>query len=158
MTTFAIEAYLSGSWVDITNDVRGQSSVIFRHGIAGSGVTDRVAQTGTLSFLLDNSARNSGSKLGYYSPDHANARAGWDIGTMVRYSILDSAATAYYKFYGKVSQIEPAPGLYRERYVSVTALDFMTGVLGSGAGGVAWGGPGAMAERCGAVGRFYSGL
>jgi hypothetical protein len=27
----------------------------------------------------------------------------------------------------------------------VTALDFMTGVLGSGAGGVAWGGPGAMA-------------
>ena len=27
----------------------------------------------------------------------------------------------------------------------VTALDFMTGVLGSGAGGTAWGGPGAMA-------------
>lgn len=125
--TYALEMYLSSVWTDVTADVRTMPITLSR-GIDGSAITDRVAKVGTLTFALDNSIGNSGGKLGYYSPDNANVRAGFAIGTLIRLKITYSGTT-YYKFYGKISDITPIPGQYKERYVAVQAVDYMNELL-----------------------------
>lgn len=69
-------------WVEIT-DVMGDRPVVWESGLPGPNVFDLVARTGILSFSLDNSAQNSASKLGLYSPDHANALAGFVEGARI---------------------------------------------------------------------------
>lgn len=124
--SWGIDAYLSGSWVDITGDVRiTTAAVSIKKGLTGSAPTDRQAQTGTLSFALDNSTANSGGKLGYYSPDNANCRAGFGIGTRLRFWLQDSGATKRYKFHCKIVHIGPSFGIYRDRAVDVQAVDYM---------------------------------
>lgn len=120
---WGIEAYLAGTWTAIS-DVMMRSAVSINRGIRGSGVLDRIASTGILSCTLNNAASNSGGTLGWYSPDHANARAGWDIGTRLR-CYLTSGTTTRYVYHGRVSSIEPDFGLYRERGVSVQTADYM---------------------------------
>jgi len=79
--------YLGGFWVDITGDVRNSSPVVWKRGRASTDVDDLTANTGTLSFVLDNSQANSGAKLGYYSYGHADCRAGFGPGALTRLSI-----------------------------------------------------------------------
>lgn len=119
------DMFLSGSWVDVTQDVRWTPGPIIRRGFSGSTPTDRVANTGTLTLDLNNAANNSGGKLGYYSPDHANCRAGFGIGTRIRYWLKDSASVKRYRFHGKIVEITPTFGVLRERNVSIQAVDFM---------------------------------
>ena len=122
-----VECQLSGSagaWTDVTADVRLAQPIRAIYGISGDGPTDRVAQTGTLAFSLDNSQANSGSLLGYYSPDHANARLGFDNGTPVRFGAVYSGST-FYKSICSLDTIEPLPGKYRERYTSCQAVDWL---------------------------------
>ena len=126
--TWAVEMYLSGAWVDVSADVRQVAPVALSRGIDGTNITDRVAKVGTLSFALDNSTGNSTATLGYYSPDHASVRTGFGLGTLTRLSIVYSATT-YYKFYGKISDVTPLAGAYKERYVSVMCVDFMNELL-----------------------------
>lgn len=139
ITSFLIEAKLDGSnWTDITPDVIISAGIRFGYGIRGHGPLDRMAGSGQLSFSLNNSATNSGSLLGYYTPEHANVRTGFELNLPIRIrikagSLYGSGAqygsTSYgankVKFLGKVSSIKIIPGSNRERRTMVTAQDFM---------------------------------
>lgn len=113
-----------GVWTSVWADVRIENGVQLSYGIPGSDPTERVAPTGQLSFVLDNED-NSGSLLGYYSPDHANARSGFELGILVRLSITYSGTT-YYKFVGTLAGIVPAMGRWLgPRATQCTAVDWM---------------------------------
>ena len=116
--------YLGGFWVDITGDVRNSSPVVWKRGRASTDVDDLTANTGTLSFVLDNSQANSGAKLGYYSYGHADCRAGFGPGALTRLSIT-YGGTTYYEFYGKILSCPALPGIYGDRSTSVTCVDYI---------------------------------
>lgn len=125
MTTpvFAVEMDFgtSDGWVDITADVRVDPGVRFWRGKKGNGPTDRVASTGSLIVYLDNSQGNSSGLLGLYSPNNANARTGFNVGTPVRVKETWDGTSYYNKFY--ITDIEPEPGKYRSRRTRVIAED-----------------------------------
>ncbi len=84
-----LELELTGrgnGWTDVSVDLAGE--IRLHYGIAGTGPSDRVASTGTLSFTLDNSEKNSALKRGYYSPNHANKRGGFALGIGVRLTLI----------------------------------------------------------------------
>lgn len=114
----------AGAWSDITSDVRAVTPVAISYGIQGTGPLDRVAGTGTMKLQLDNGDKNSGGKLGYYSPDHANVRSGFALGDQMRFSVVYSGST-FYKFVGALDSVEPFPGKYRDRYSDCVAVDWM---------------------------------
>ena len=119
--TFSVEMKLSGSWFDISTDVL--KNLKWRNGITGVGPLDRIAHTGTLSFDLRNDDLNSGAALGYYSPDHAAVRSGFDVGADVRFKMVYSGSTRY-KWAGEISDITPVPGQYGARTSHVNAVDW----------------------------------
>lgn len=118
-----IEAYLGGSWVDISDDVLQRDDITGDEGIRGIGPSYHVANSGTLSFYLDNGQSNSGKKIGYYSPGHTNCRSGFALGLELRVKFTYAARTEYYKYY--VTNITPSPGQFRERKTKVQAADYM---------------------------------
>lgn len=122
----AIEVYLSPSWVDLTPDKRISPAPRWSRGSMGNGLLDRVGDPGYLVFMLDNSEKNSVSTLGYYSPGHANALAGWTTGLPVRLKFVYDGET-FYKFYGRITPdgIRVFPGEKLDRVVQVTVGDFM---------------------------------
>lgn len=123
--TVALYVKLGGVQTDITADVLlGVQSLHCSYGIKGSGPLDRVAQTGTLTFALNNSASNSGGVQGYYTPGHANARTGWDLGVLV-YVGFTYGGTTYIKFHGTVNGIVPDAGQYQRQAVTVTCTDWI---------------------------------
>jgi hypothetical protein len=77
-----------------------------------------------MTFNIDNSESNSGGKLGYYSPDHVNVRAGWKLGMRVRLKVVYGVITRY-KFLGRISSIEPVAGMRNSKTVDVAAVDYM---------------------------------
>jgi hypothetical protein len=116
---------IDGTVTNITSDVLiGDSSVELEYGVTGVGALDRVADTGTLVFSLDNSPTNSHGQRGAYSPGHANALSGWDIGNMIELRITYSGTT-YYKFTGHLSSISPSAGQYLDQKVDCIAVDWM---------------------------------
>ena len=125
--TVVIQCELAGSgggWTDITADTRiGVQPVDVNYGITGSGPLDRVASTGVMTWAMNNSASNSGSVAGYYSPGHTNVRTGWDIGILARLKITYSA-TNYYKFVGTLISVDPDAGKPRQAVVC-TAVDWI---------------------------------
>lgn len=125
LTSYAVELLIGAGWVDVTADVLlGDEPLRFRYGITGNGPLDRVADVGSCSFVLNNSTGNSAGLLGYYSPLHANCRAGFTYGLPVRVSFTYAGVT-YYKFRGRLKEIDPTPGLYRERVTRILAVDWM---------------------------------
>lgn len=123
----AVEVELSGSgggWTDITHDVL--SSLEITRGIRGGGPRHLVAPTGTCRFTLNNSHRNSGTTLGWYSPHHASKRSGWGLNIGFRVRLTDPATgTPRTKFIGKIASILPQPGRYSAMRVAVTAVDWI---------------------------------
>lgn len=119
--TVTVEFYNGSSWVDISADVVG--SFKHGHGITSQGPVDRVATTGTFEFDMNNSTTNAGGLNGYYSPGHANVRAGWAIGAKVRVKKVYSTNTRYDLY--RIKDIEPTPGEKGARTVAVTAVDYM---------------------------------
>lgn len=123
--TRTVEAKLNGvDWTDISADILDVSPLIVRRGIFGNSPTDRVAGIGDMRLLLNNSATNSGAKLGYYSPGHANVRSGFEIGLKVRIKFA-SGATTKTKLVGLATEIDPQFGIYKDRRTSVTVSDWM---------------------------------
>jgi hypothetical protein len=122
----AVEANLSGAWTDLflCDDIAQAAPLRISYGISGDGPLDCVAGTGECAFDLLNSANQKGRPLGYYSPVHRNARAGWGFGVPIRVKFRYGGVTKT-KFYGKVWDIDPDPGLYGPRRVHVTAYDGM---------------------------------
>lgn len=118
-----ISTYLGSAWTTIS-DVVITSGISATYGITGSGPQDRVASTGTMIFALDNSNSNSAGLMGYYSPNNANNRSGFELGIGVRLAITYNGIT-YYKWRGFLTSIEPTGGAYRDRLTHCVAVDWM---------------------------------
>lgn len=85
-----IEMEFSGrnnGWTNVNEDVLMRVPIHGSRGIRGMSISDRVAMTGMLTFALSNVANTAGLE-GYYTPGHANARAGFARGIGVRASIV----------------------------------------------------------------------
>lgn len=130
--SLAIEVILDGdvSWTDISDDVVAVVGLRIHYGIDGNGPTDVLASTGECAFTLRNDAGNSGGTLGWYSPAHVNKRTGWTFGIPLRVTFTYEGVM-YVKFRGKVREINPDPGLYRNRRVYVTGYDAMRELMES---------------------------
>ena len=102
--TGSILLYVGDTWIDVTSDVI-QGSINAKYGIIGYGPKQRVGQTGTLKFNLRNDAGSSGSTLGYYSPDNAGVRSGFELGKGVRFVLTYSGSTIY-KWVGTMDSIK----------------------------------------------------
>jgi|TARA_R110000824_G_scaffold21078_6_gene78866 hypothetical protein len=121
----AVVVDIDGTLTDITADTRAAvQPITVEYGIAGSGPLDRIAQTGIMSFALDNSAGNSHGQQGAYSPGHANAVTGWDLGKEILLKIT-YGGTTYYKFSGTLVGIAPDAGQYNRQAVLCTAVDWI---------------------------------
>lgn len=122
-TSIKVEAYLSGSWVDLTNDVIHPISGFY--GIGGTSFTDRLADVGTLRFQLNNSASNNGGVVGYYSPEHDDALSGWGAGVPIRLEYKFDGYTRYHRYYIDPDGIQIDAGTLGSRRVTVTCSDWM---------------------------------
>ncbi len=121
-----VQVQLSGStgaWTSLQADLLSTTNAVARYGIQSNHPTEHIAPVGSLTFGLNNAQDNSGKKLGYYSPGNANARAGFDLGIGVRMAVTYSGST-FYKFMGRIDEIQPVAGQYRGRQVIVTAVDW----------------------------------
>lgn len=118
-----LEMYLSGAWTDVSADVIPPITCI--EGIMGTSPLDRVASAGRLTFTLDNGETNSAGLPGYYTPGHANARTGFNIGTQVRVYV-EWEGIKRYRFFGRISPngIQPTPGRFGDRATYVMAEDW----------------------------------
>ena len=115
---FTMYAYLSGSWVDITVDVRQENQIKLSWGIRGNRQVDRLADAGSMAFTLDN-------HTGKYSPDGPSALAGWGMGIPVLL-IFTYDGEPYDRFYGTVKTINiKFTKSTNERVADVTVLDWM---------------------------------
>ena len=127
-TSIAIEmqfAGVAGAWTNVWPDVRAQVPVVCSYGIQScGGPADRCAQPGSLTFALDNSASNSAAAQGYYSPTHASARSGFEIGIGVRLVIV-SASVTYYKWTGRLGALQVTPDQRGPWTVLCTAWDYL---------------------------------
>jgi len=129
--TPAWKLYISNSnpasnFIDITPDVRIANTVRAKYGIWGNDFTDRVADTGEISFTLNNSADNSVGSAGYYTPGHTNAMINFGPGLAVRLDYIYNGGTAV-RFLGYIPPdgIRVTTGTNGRRSTHVTALDWM---------------------------------
>lgn len=100
---------------DGQSDLRGAVDVT--RGLQGAGYEHRVARIGTLLATLD----NRGQK---YSPGHANALAGFEVGAACRL-LVRLGASWYTVFRGRLDEIRPAYGVWGERATTIRAVDDM---------------------------------
>lgn len=114
-------------WTNVTADVMSVQGIDAQWGIAGGGPSDRLARTGTMQFDLNNGTTNSAGLVGYYSPNHANKRSGFDYSIPVQLALTDPAApsTPYYKFVGRLVDITPEAGLFGDRVTHCQVVDYM---------------------------------
>lgn len=103
-----------GGWTPVSDDVLGAMRLTY--GISGHEPNDRVAEPGELTGVLNNEDQR-------YSLDHANKRAGFDFDIGVRLSLTYNGDT-YYKFVGKLVDVDADPGLNGERVTRFRALDW----------------------------------
>jgi hypothetical protein len=108
---------------NITADILNDQQVREHHGFGGIEPTDHVAGTGSLSFFMNNGASNSAATPGYYSPDHASVRAGFQLGAYVCLMIQDT--DWYTEFVGRINKITPDAGSFMDRKTEVVVNDFM---------------------------------
>jgi len=121
---YSIEAKFDGvNWTDITPDVIDE--IVGSYGLSGDGLDERIAQSGSLKFTLNNGATNSGGLVGYYSPGHANCRSGFGVGLLVRIKFVLDGATVI-KWQGRVETggIKVQTGVYSAKRVDVIAQDW----------------------------------
>ena len=123
--SWALEAYISAAWVDITEDVLCHDyTTVASRGIQGNDVTNRVAAPGALTTTLDNGESNSAGLAGYYSLYHANKRANFGRETRIRLKFVVNG-NSYYKWHGWIRGLDPLPGRYGQRTSYLSAFDYM---------------------------------
>jgi len=110
-------------WTEV-KDWRLADGLRWDRGLPGNGVADCIADTGTLNFVLNNAITNSVHLIGYYSPDHANCRAGFQLMIGVRVRITIGAAE-YVRFTGYLDYINPQPGMHQNFGVDCEAIGWM---------------------------------
>lgn len=113
-------------WANVNSDVLTETPItIFQGQRDGSDPRARVADAGFIKFELDNSINNSGGLLGYYSPDNSNLRdPDFNLGMLVRVGMEKDSVTEWLA-QGRITSIEPDPGLLGDKRVLVTAGDWM---------------------------------
>lgn len=122
----ALEMEFAGrgnGWTAV-NDWRLAAGLQWERGLPGSGVADCIADSGTLSFVLNNSITNSAHLAGYYSPDHVNCRAGFQLMMGVRVT-LTIAGVSYVRFTGYLDFVSAEPGIHRGFGVQCEAIGWM---------------------------------
>lgn len=105
-------AYISGSWT-LIDDIQPARA---EWGIIGNNPVDRVADTGELTFYLNNST-------GQYTPGGPSALAGWKKGIPVKL-VVTYDGEDFIRFRGVISEIEPRP-LSKDKRVRVVVLDWL---------------------------------
>lgn len=117
-----VEMDFGSGWEDVSEDV--VSNVKAEWGIHSGAPLDRVAETGSLAFELDNSVCNSAGVRGYYSPGHGDARTGFGLGAPVRLVLHHATFGDRVKWVGTVSSIRPLPGAPKPS-TAVQCVDWM---------------------------------
>ena len=118
-------AILDGGWADVIADARASMSIRIKKGNFSLTQNDRIADVGTLSCALDNSASNTEGVQGFYSPSNASVRDGFGETLKVRFN-LTYGADAKYKFQGvRLDVIDPDSGTFGRQLTSITAVDWM---------------------------------
>ncbi len=115
------------AWTDV-DDIRSQEPVIVEYGIIGNTPSDRIANTGKLTFSLDNSEHNSAGQLGYYSTLNALHRTGFALNVPVRLALSCASVdlgAPYYKFRGRLDVAQSDSGELSDRMTHCSALDQM---------------------------------
>ncbi len=113
-------AYLN-DWANTYNaDWVGAEPTTIRRGMGDNNPTSRTAAVGTAEFALDNSAQNSLSTLGGYSPDVAVGL----FGKRIRF-LATSAGVDYPLWSGRIRSLMPDAGKYGPRLVHATGHDAM---------------------------------
>lgn len=115
------------TWVDMvaSGDVRDSQPIVIEYGINGSSPSDRIADSGRMSWTLDNSESNSAATLGYFSPLISGLRVnGYGFGVRTRF-ILSCNGTEAEKFQGWLTDITPSAGVNGERVAPCVAMDWM---------------------------------
>lgn len=136
-----VEAYINGSWADLTPDIMADKGLHIKYGNHAFSPANRAAGPGLAEFALDNGATNSGGAAGYYSPGHPSVRTGWknrvpirvtlrNVGDGVhygerRYGTFRYGGDSYKKWQGKVVSLPIAEGKWGGRTVDVRAEDYM---------------------------------
>jgi len=120
-----VDATNFDTYDDVSVDVIDSYGVHWDRGNTSSGPNDRLAETGHLTFTLNNSARNYARRLGHYSPAHRTARrSGWDIGVPVLLEIAYQGEWTV-EWVGRVDEIDVEGGFLDGRTVSVSCKDWM---------------------------------
>jgi hypothetical protein len=111
-------------WTSVKTDALHEQNVVAQHGFRGSEPKDRLATPGMLQFTLNNAKNNTGGLEGYYSPGHANCRAGFDLGALFRIKISDGVNTIY-QLRSKAKKITPIAGVTGKHRTQVICSDYM---------------------------------
>ena len=111
-------------WTDVSKDVHFAFGLRLAYGVRDPSPRIVVAATGFMSWWMKNGTNTSAKLQGLYSPNHVNVRAGFGFGTGVRL-LITFAGITYYKFRGKLTEIDPVPGLRREQRTRCVATDWI---------------------------------
>jgi len=121
----AIWFYYSGAW-HLCPDVLQDPAPVWEFGLPGNGPMDLVADTGILSFALDNSSSNAAGLAGYYSTGHPDCPAWFVDGLPVKVICTrqDTFVSAT-RFLGVMTDARPTSGVFEEAIVEVECHDWM---------------------------------
>jgi hypothetical protein len=109
------------TWDQIVDVIQGSEEGLW--GMQGDGVQDRLAGTDYFRFEVRNDAGCSGG-AGYYTPGHANMRAGWGVGLPLLLSFSFDGHTKY--FFARIPKggISVDPNAFGPQRVEVLAHGF----------------------------------
>jgi hypothetical protein len=120
--------YTSGLWTDITDDLIDSSGLRTSFGIKGGSPVDRVPEVGIADFYLRNDAGSTGGQS-YYSPNHPNVREGFRYGTLTRIRYTQTGDTPRQRFLGRITAIDPEPGVNGPRRTHVILSDLVDDLI-----------------------------
>lgn len=116
LTSYQLSMYLSGTWTDMTSYVI-EGPITCEWGISGNSPFDRLAGTGSMQFVLNNTG-------GLFTPGGDSALAGFKLGVFVGL-VLTYDGQTYKRFFGKINDIQIEAGSHGVRRTFVTVLDWM---------------------------------
>lgn len=102
-------------WIDITEYL--VSDVAGEYGLPGEGATDRLADTGTCDFSLNNVSK-------IFTPGLSGSAQGFGKGTKVRYTCF-YGGEPWRKFYGSIDNVTIDTKDYGPRLAVVSCVDWM---------------------------------
>jgi len=111
-------------WLDVSADVLTSGDITWTRGNNGRTIFDRVANIGTMRFVLNNSEANVAQTAGNYSPDHASVAAGFGLDTQVRLTITENSVI-HQEWLGTINRIQPDANQHGKKRTVVTAEDWM---------------------------------